>query len=171
MKPKCKVSGGSFDISHYKILNNILLHPEMEDFTKKTLEDVYIMGMMNVIWESSWELLRWKVVRWKFRWMFHWCVDETTRYDMIGIGANRIISWGWYLEANAMSWWWGCVWNPGSYFHNGLETILIRKKYGNMWHNGSLYHLTNKNDQKCECPKMRGRDQQKKKADHVKVGK
>jgi hypothetical protein len=45
----------------------------------------------------------------------------------------------------------------------GLETILIiEEKYGNMWHNGSLYHLTNKNDQKCECPKMRGRDQQKK---------
>ena len=100
MKPKCKVSGGSFDISHYIILNNILLHPEMEDFTKKTLEDVYIMGMMNVIWESSWDLLGWKVVRWKstgVRWMFHLCVDETTRYDMIGIDrvnhrANRIIS-------------------------------------------------------------------------------
>ena len=44
MKPKCKVSGGSFDISHYIILNNILLHPEMEDFTKKTLEDVYNNG-------------------------------------------------------------------------------------------------------------------------------
>ena len=74
MKPKCKVSRGSFDISHYIILNNILLHPEIEDFTKKTLEDVYIMGMMNVIWESSWDLLRWKVVRWKstgVRWMFH----------------------------------------------------------------------------------------------------
>ena len=133
----------------------------MEGFTKKTLEDVYIMGMMDasnlgiflgLSWmESSPLEIHGCPVDVPF--MCWW--NNKVRYDRDWLGKspckpNHILRMVFRSQCYGEV----VFGTPDHTSTTGLETILIiKEKYGNMWHNRSLYHLTNKNDQNASVQK------------------